>query len=149
MNPYAILGALVGLIVSIVIAAGVGYHFGGQSCRLADVTAVAKQEAHNEAQAAKDTKTINQEASTYHAAISAPTDPTPALVCVRKYAAPRPLSETATARPAHDGPTDLPASDRPGFDPGPTLTPIGREADARVTYLQAYITDLCRPSSAP
>lgn len=143
VNPYAIIGALVGFIISIAAAAAIGYHFGGQSCRLADATAVTKQEAHNEAKAATDAQTINQEAQTYHAATTAAPDPTPALVCVRKYTAPRPLSETATARPRDDGPTDLPAPDRPGFDPGPKLAPIGREADARVTYLQNYIARVC------
>jgi len=46
--------------------------------------------------------------------------------------------------PAMMVPTDLPAPDRPGFDPGPKLAPIGLEADARVTYLQTYIRDVCQ-----
>jgi hypothetical protein len=120
-------------------------HRGAAQCRAADAAAVATQEAHNAAQAATDAKTLNHEASTYHEAVSAAPAPTPALVCVRKYTAPRPLSETATAKPRNDGPTDLPKADSGGFDPGPKLTPIGREADARVTYLQSYITDVCRP----
>jgi hypothetical protein len=119
-------------------------HRGAAACVAADAAAVAKQEAHNAAQAASDTKVINQEASTYHEAVSAAPDPTPALVCVRKYSAPRPVSETATARPRNDGPTDLPTADRPGFDPGPKLAPIGQEADARVAYLQSYIRDVCQ-----
>lgn len=147
MTPYAILIEVGAALLCVLIAAGVGYHFGGLSCRLADVTAVTRQEARNEAQAATDTKAINQEASTYHEAVSAPADITPALVCVRKYAAPRPVSETAAARPGNDGPTDLPAPDRPGFDPGPKLTPIGKEADARVVYLQGYIAKVCLRSA--
>lgn len=118
-------------------------HRGAASCVAADNAAVAKQEAHNEAQEATDAKAINQEAQTYHEALRATPDPTPALVCVRKYAAPRAVSETATARPGYDGPTDLPTPDRQGFDPGPRLTPIGLEADARVTYLQDYISRVC------
>lgn len=119
-------------------------HRGAAQCRAADAIAVASQEARNEAKAATDAKTLNQEASTYHEAVSAAPAPTPALVCVRKYAAPRPLSETATPRPRDDGPTDLSGPDRQGFDPGPKLTPIGREADARVTYLQDYISRVCQ-----
>lgn len=118
-------------------------HRGAAACKAANALAVTAQEARNAAKAAVDAQTINQEAQTYHEATSAAPDPTPALVCVRKYAAPRPVSETATARPRNDGPTDLPAPDRPGFDPGPRLTPIGREADARVTYLQDYIARVC------
>lgn len=118
-------------------------HRGAAACKAADAIAVTAQEARNEAKAATDAKTLNQEAQTYHEAVSAAPDPSPALVCVRKYPAPRPVSETATARPRNDGPTDLPKADSPGFDPGPRLTPIGREADARVTYLEHYITDVC------
>jgi hypothetical protein len=118
-------------------------HRGAAACVQADTVAAAKQEGRNEAQAATDAKTLNQEAQTYHEAVSAAPDPSPALVCVRKYPAPRPVSATATARPRNDGPTDLPKADSPGFDPGPRLTPIGREADARVTYLEHYITDVC------
>lgn len=118
-------------------------HKGAEKCVAADAAAVQKQETHNEVKAALNAQTINQEAKTYAQAVAAAPDPTPALVCVRKYAAPRPLSETATARPRNDGPTDLPKADRQGFDPGPKLTPIGIEADARVTYLQDYIQRVC------
>jgi hypothetical protein len=118
-------------------------HRGAAACVAADASAITKQEAHNAAQAASDTKEINQEASTYHEALAAPADPTPALVCVRKYAAPRPVSETATAGPRADGPAQLPKANSGSFDPGPKLTPIGQEADARVAALQDYITRVC------
>lgn len=118
-------------------------HRGAAACRQADTIAAAKQEAHNAAQAADDTKSINLETKAYHDALAAAPDPTPALVCVRKYAAPAAVPQAAATRSVPDGPADLPKTDRGGFDPGPRLTPIGQEADARVTELQAYIRDVC------
>jgi len=136
---------IIEILAGVALAGGLILYFehrGAQACLKADAAAAQKQETHNEVKAALDAQTINQEAKTYAQAVAVAPDPTPALVCVRKYQT-RPLSETATARPRNDGPTDLPKADSPGFDPGPRLTPIGREADARVAYLQNYIAQVC------
>lgn len=143
MNPYAILIEVGAGLVCLVIAAGVGYHFGGLSCRLGDATAVTRQEAHNEAQAATDTKAINQEAIDHAKALSAVPDPTPALICVRQYSTPRPVSQTTAPRGISDAPAALPEPSSPGFDPGPELAKIGQAADAQVIELQDYITKVC------
>lgn len=120
-------------------------HRGAQQCRAADATAVAAQEARNAVQAADDTKTINLEAKTYAQAVAAPDDPSPALVCVRKYPAPRPVSAATTPGPSHDGSADLSKAASGSFDPSPGVKTIGKEVDARVVYLEGYITDVCRP----
>lgn len=122
-------------------------HRGAAECVAADRAAVAKQEGRNEARAASDTQEINQEAKAYHDAITAVPDPTPALVCVRKYAAPRTLSAAEAAQPVRNGAPDHPKTDQPpaGDDPGPDLAKIGQGADAQIVELQDYVRDVCRP----
>lgn len=124
-------------------------HAGAAACVAGNAIAISKQEAGNAAQAADDAKTINIETQAYAQAVAAPADPTPALVCVRKYAAPRTLPSTAAAAPGGDGPAALPGTDSGGasaaFDPGPRLAPIGKAANAQVALLQDYITKVCRP----
>lgn len=119
------------------------YHYGTLQTKLTEATAVAKQEARSEVQEAKDTVTINQEAIAHDQAIAAAPDPTPALVCVRKYAAPKPVPAAAGAPIRVAATAELPKADSPGFDPGPKLTPIGRSADADIVRLQAYIVHVC------
>ena len=119
------------------------YHYGTLQTKLNDAHAVAKQEARQGAQQAKDTIAINQEAIDHDKAIAAAPDPTPVLLCVRKYAAPKPLSAAAPAAGGVVPAPDVPKADSGGFDPGPKLTPIGRAADADVVRWQSYVRDVC------
>jgi hypothetical protein len=122
-------------------------HRGAIACETADKVAVSKQEAHNEAQALADAKTITQEAQTHAEAISAPPMPTPAVICVRAYASPV-LPATAPGPLGH-GTAALPAADyRPvpnfaGVDISKPAAKIGQAADAQITELQDYIAKVC------
>lgn len=117
------------------------YHYGTLSSKLTAATAVEKQVAHDEAQEAKDTAIINQEALDHDKAIAAAPEPTPVLVCVRKY--PDPMQTTARAASRVARAPDLPKTDHRSFDPGPALAPLGRAADADIVRLQNYITHVC------
>jgi len=120
-------------------------HRGAIACETADKVAVTKQEAHNEAQALADAKTITQEAQTHAEAISAPPMPTPAVICVRTYASPV-LPATAPGPLSH-GTAALPAEDyrplRPITDIAQPAAKIGQAADAQITELQDYIAKVC------
>ena len=137
---------LICVIAFILLAGGFAFYFehrGAAACVAADTAAVTKQEAANEVQEAKATIEITQEDKTYHAALAAPTMPAPAIECVRAPSH-RPVLQTAPTPSRPDAPTDLSKADSGGFDPTPKLTPIGRDADARVIALQSYITQECR-----
>jgi hypothetical protein len=137
--------SLICVIVIILICVGFAFFFehrGAVACVNADKAAVASQETREAVKAATDAQTINQEASTHHEALTAAPDPTPALVCVRKYET-RPLSSPATPEPPSHAAPQLPKPDSAGFDPGPKLTPIGQAADAQVIELQDYIRRVC------
>src|SRR5882672_4207562 len=109
-------------------------HRGAQVCLKADATAVQAQETANAIKAATDAQTINQEAIDHAKALAAAPDPTPALVCVRKYATPRALSAPEVAQPvSHGAPDGAKADQSPvGDDPGPDLAKIGQAADAQI-----------------
>lgn len=127
-------------------------HRGAAACLNADKAADTKQEGRNEAQGVQDSKTITQEAQTHADAISADPMPTPAVICVREYPAPRPLLPTTAAGSNGHGQAPLPAADyRPvlnfagGIDIGKPAAKIGQACDAQISEAQAYITDVCRP----
>lgn len=127
-------------------------HRGAAACLNADKAADTRQEGRNEAQGVQDSKTITQEAQTHADATSADPMPTPAVICVREYPAPRPLLPTTTPGSNGHGQAALPASDyRPvlnfagGVDIGKPAAKIGQACDAQVAEAQAYIVDVCRP----
>lgn len=120
-------------------------HRGAEKCINADKAAVATEVTHEAVKAATDAQTINQEAKDHAKATAAAPDPTPALVCVRRYAAPKTLSTAPAAEPLGHGPADSPKADSPavGDDPGPDLAKIGQAADAQIAELQDYIKKVC------
>lgn len=118
-------------------------HRGALGCRQADLIAQAQQEGRNAARAAIDTQVINREAIDHDQAISVAPDPTPALLCVRKYAAPRTLSQAATAPSLVATPADVRAADSGGFDPSERVKKVGQTANADMTRLQAYVREVC------
>lgn len=133
-------------VLALILVIGVPWYFehrGAKECKAADTAAVAKQEVANEAKESKATIELTQEDKTYHAALAAPILPSPALTCVR-VANHRTVLSTTTTPSRSDAPADLPKADSASFDPTPKLTPIGRDADARVVALQAYITNVCQ-----
>lgn len=119
-------------------------HRGAAACVKADVIAAAKQQGRNEAKAETDAQTINQEAIDHDKAIAAAPEPTPVLLCVRKYTT-SPLSSAAAPKPISDGATDSPTADSPatGDNPAPDLAKIGQLADAQIIELQSYVRNVC------
>lgn len=146
MNPFY--GAAIALFL-LILSFGAGWHFGGQSGRLADSTAVVKQEAHVITQEVTDTAIINAEAKTYAAAqidpIAAP------VVSVCHYTPTAAVPRTATAGPLPHGTADLSAPGARGalsapgpVDIGEPLVRVGHNADAQVAALEDYIEHVCR-----
>lgn len=131
--------------LALIIVIGVPWYFehrGAKECKAADAVAVTHQEAENADKESKATIELTEEDKTYHAALAAPAMPVPALACVRVPSSRPVLPATPTpSRP--DAPADLPKADSQSFDPSPKLTPIGKDADARVIALQAYIKNVC------
>jgi hypothetical protein len=123
------------------------YHEGGLPQKLKDATSLAKQEALAETKTASEATTINQEVQTHADAITAPPDPTPAVICVRKYAASG-LPKTAATGPRVNGASDLSATaDRPVqpiTDIARPAAVIGQACDAQIAEAQAYIRDVCQ-----
>lgn len=139
---------IIEILVGLAVAGGLVLyleHRGAQGCLNENKAQVAQQETHNEVKAATDAQTINQEALDHAKAIAAAPDPTPALVCVRKYAAPRPLSTPTAPEPVRHDPADSRKADQPPAtdDPGPDLVKIGQGADAQIAELQDYIKKVC------
>lgn len=131
--------------LAVLLIIGVPWYFehrGAVECKADDKAAVTKQEAVVTAQEASATIELTKEDETYHAALAAPAMLSPAIECVRVPNRRAVLPATPTAsRP--DAPADLPKADSGSFDPTLKLTPIGRDADARVIALQAYIAKVC------
>jgi len=140
----------VALLVAVLACFGAGYYLRGLQCKVGDETAVIKQVAQNQKTLSTDQTITSEESKTYAnavaQAISAP-DPAPAVVCVRQYAAPRPLSQAAATPAAADAGDRLPTG-APGPLPGPTdiggpATASGARANAQVAGLKDYITRVC------
>lgn len=119
-------------------------HRGAAACREADAVAVTRQEARNAAQAADDTQLIHEEAQAYAQTLSAPDpiDVPDVRLCHYPAAA---VPQAAPARPgapaaAANGATNPPVAEP---DLGPPLVKLGRNADAQVRALQAYIREVC------
>lgn len=137
-----------GILASLAIAFGSGWHFGRQGLELKAANAEVKQ---NEAQAAKrttDQSTIAREATTYEAATD-PLAPLPAPVVRLCYspAAPavpstQPAGSGAHASPAV--PAAAPADPVSGPDIGRPVLQVGVDANAQVAGLQDYIERVCQ-----
>jgi hypothetical protein len=122
-------------------------HRGAAACKAADATAVTAQEARNAVKSATDTKTINQEASTYAQTLAAPDPIDSPHVSVCYYSTPRAVPQAATARPLPDAANALRSPDPvpavPGPDIGPSLVRLGRIADALAAQRADYVTKVC------
>jgi hypothetical protein len=112
---------------------GAGWHFGGQSGKLADTRAVATQEAGVIKQAATDTTTINAEAKVYAAAQVDPIAAPVVRVCL--YTPAQPVSRTAAAGSIAHAAAELPAPGPQPAVPGP---------DIGGPLVQDYIEHVCR-----
>jgi hypothetical protein len=139
---YGAAGALVLLVLSF----GAGWHFGGESGKLAESKAVAKQEAQVITQTATDTSTINTEAKAYAAAQIDPVAAPVVSLCHYTPAA-AVLGAAAAGSGPHVAP-HVPAPGPPAALPGPDigrpLVQVGHDADAQVAGLQDYIEHVCR-----
>jgi hypothetical protein len=143
VNPF--IGAAAATFL-LILSFGAGWHFGGESGKLADTRAVATQEAGVIKQSASDAAIINAEAQTYAAAqidaIAAP------AVSVCHYTPTAAVLRATPAGPQPHGAPDLPAPGPPAAVPGPDigrpLVSIGHNADAQVAALQDYIQHVCR-----
>jgi hypothetical protein len=145
ITAYVIAG-----LAALIAAFFFGYHLGSLAIEVKDQKAVIEQQSHEQIQAHNDASAISKEAKDYaHAvsqAINEP-DPAPAVVCVRKYAAPRALSPAAAPGPVPDAGGGLPAaaggSVQPVTDIGKPAADIGATANAQVAGLKDYITRVC------
>lgn len=120
-------------------------HRGAAQCVAADSAAITKQEARNEAQAASDTKEINQEAKAYHDATAAPDPIDSPHVSLCYYRTAGAVPQAATARPLANAPAPSRSPDpvSPPSDVGPPLVKVGVDSDALARGLQDYITRVC------
>ena len=124
MSIKAVLIAVVALLLVLL-----GYYIRDLQDTTHTQAAVIQQTAQNAKRIEVDQTITSQESQTYAAAvkqaIDAP-DPAPAVVCVRKYAAPRPVSEATPAAAGADAGGGLP----PGASgPVQPVTDIGGPAD--------------------
>ena len=115
-------------------------HKGAQACITANKEAVQIQKTHNADVLKYDGSLIAAIEDSYHAAKSAPILLPPVRLC---DTAPRALSRTAAAAVRPDDRPGLPRRLAPVDDPGPLSIALGRDADAQVSALQAYITRVC------
>lgn len=124
---------------------GAGWHFGGQSGKLADTAHVAQQEAGVIKQTASDTAQINDEAKHYADAQLVPVSAPAVSLC---HYTPAAVPRAAAAGPLPHAAAELPAANPPNPVPGPDigrpLVSIGRDANAQVAALQDYINHVCR-----
>lgn len=133
---------IVGLLVWI-------YHQGGVKCR-ADV---AITQAHQQVQQAKvdarDTVELAHQRSDYDARLATPPAAPPVVrLCQPRHAV---VQSSPAARPQDHGEARLGGEDSPdgaggpapGPDIGPALVTTGRDGDAQIEALQAYIAKVC------
>lgn len=141
--------AIVGLVVVAALFFG-GFYVGRLSVEVKDEKAVVKQQQQEAARTTAD-EGINQQIEAEHEkAIQSIPDPTPVVVCVRKYVAPvlgaaAPAAEGVNAAAAVSRTDNQPAQD----DPGPDLARIGQAADAQVKELQEYVARECAAGLSP
>jgi len=118
-------------------------HQGAASCRAEQQALADEQEAHNRDLKAQGTTTVFQEARDFHDAISRPIErPVHIGVCPPS----REVRATSPGGRISDGQTALPGPDHAEpvqRDIGPELQAIGRDADAQILELQAYVRDVC------
>lgn len=119
-------------------------HRGAAACKQADTVAAAKQEGHEEAKAASDTRTINQEAKTYAQTLAAP-DPidSPHVSLCHYTPSAVPSAPTPGSSPHESAPSRAADPVNPPTDVGPPLVKVGVDADAQVKGLQDYIQRVC------
>jgi hypothetical protein len=136
-------GILIGTIVLILIVVGFAFYFehrGAKECKQADATAVTKQEAHNADVLKTDIATNTQIEDTLHAAEIAPITAPVVRVCYYK------ASPVPNSTPTAGGPdVSTPVREEPvaGPDIGRPVLTQGRNADAQIAGLQAYIAKVC------
>jgi hypothetical protein len=124
-------------------------HAGAANCVRANVVAEAHQETHNAVVTAVAVQTVTIEKNAYVEAKLVPvsTDIAPAVVCVRKYAAPEALRAADASGQGDHGGRGLPDGT---LDAVPATTDIsksavevGRNANAQVKQLKDYINNVC------
>jgi hypothetical protein len=139
---------LIGALVALVGVIGLLAYFehrGAEKCIAANNVKVAQQTAHKATVEAVDVVLVQQEKKTYDETVDRPLvrpislslcDTTPAVV-----------PTAATARPEPHAAPASPAVHREAAVPGATLGPglqmTGKQADAQIVALQAYIRDVC------
>lgn len=149
MNPLALLrlvplkdwiygGIIVGLLVAFGCYTVHERHVGAAKIEAIDARAVKAQKAHNKEVETRAKTTIDSAAAQYKAAVAAPpARDAPHIVCVNPRRGGH-VSGNAGDRPRVDAGTSVPEEST--VDPGPALDTVGRDADAQVKALQAYVT---------
>jgi type II secretory pathway pseudopilin PulG len=141
---------VIAVLAALLAAFFFGYYQGSLAIEVKDQKAVIKQQSQEQVQAHADATAISTEAKDYAHAVSQAINepnPAPAVVCVRKYTAPRQLSSAAAPGSVPDADGGLPAaaggSVQPVTDISKPATVIGATANAQVAGLKDYITRVC------
>lgn len=139
VRDWIYLGVFVALI------AGFAYYthhervIGEQKIEAADAQAVKKQAAQvAKVETNASTAIISMQAA-YNAALAAPVAPAPKLVCYTAAPHRGDMPDHASAPGGGNGQAGVPAESTVPFDPSPAVIGDGRDADAQVALLQAYI----------
>lgn len=133
----------IGVIIALLAAFGwYTYHersVGAQKVVAADTRLATKQAARVAKVETNETADIQASRVQYKAAVAAPTAPAPSIVC--RAAAPGRSVVPGHGRAAagSNGASAVPAESTVPFDPAPAVINDGRDADAQIAELQAYI----------
>jgi hypothetical protein len=140
------------LIVIVCMALGGFFyieHLGAQKCIKGQETANAAETRKEDIQRGKDESTVQKEGDTLEAAKTAPIATAPVVsLCPTFHSQARSAAATTEGKPNGETSDRTAAAELPSirWDTEPIVR-IGHEADAQITELQDYITNVCRPKS--
>ncbi|HXS14413.1 MAG TPA: hypothetical protein VN734_17070 [Acidobacteriaceae bacterium] len=131
--------------VFVALIAGFAYYthhervIGEQKIEALDSKLAAAQAAHVQKVESDANVDVGKAVAQYSAAVSVPLLPAPVLVCHAAPSGSGAVRSDASAAGSGDGAPGVPAESTVPFDPAPAVIEDGRDADAQVTLLQAYI----------
>ena len=136
-------------VIVCVIAVGISVlwleHRGAQNCVASDTRAATAQTTQTATAEGKAAGEVKVEANEYHEAVSQPVTGAPVVrVCPAAVAPhPREVLPAAAPGPEPDATARVREADQgQSWDSTPVVT-AGRDADAQVRLLQAYVRDVC------
>ena len=141
IRDWIYLGAFVGLLVMFGSYTIHERHIGEQKIVAADQLAARKQAAAVAKVESNASTAIRGMQAAYNAALAAPVAPAPRLVCYGSQTHRGGVRANAGAPVSGHAGTELPAESTVPFDPSPAVIGDGRDADAQIALLQAYIRE--------